>query len=72
MAQLNCIDMKIVPDPISKRDYFAAMAMQGILSARLTMNLKEIVEDSLLMADALIGELDKTEREKREGIKQEN
>lgn len=50
--------------PISRRDYFAAMAMQGILSARLTMNLKEIVEDSLLMADALIEELDKTQIER--------
>lgn len=47
---------------LTKREYFAAMALQGILSNAATNNDVEtshIVEDACLFADALIEELNK-------------
>lgn len=42
---------------LTKREYFAAMAMQGMAS--LDIDLKDKVEASVQLADALIKELNK-------------
>lgn len=45
---------------LTKREYFAAMALQGLLGAQsISINIKDIASDALLMADALIDELNK-------------
>lgn len=45
---------------LSKREYFAAMAMQGLLSdADNCGNLSDIVFDAVKMADMLIEQLNK-------------
>lgn len=48
---------------LTKREYFAAMAMQGFLTSRLGENsdvpVETVVKASLVMADALIAELSK-------------
>jgi hypothetical protein len=46
------------PVQISRRDYFAAMAMQGLIQRNFKAN--GIPEESILYADALIAELDKS------------
>ena len=47
---------------LTKREYFAAMAMQGFASIEVTdMPFKSIAQDSVRMADALITELNKSE-----------
>lgn len=54
------------PKEITKREYFAAMAMAGF-SANPELNeigFKDIAEMSINQADALISELTKTAREK--------
>lgn len=52
---------------LTKREYFAAMAMQGILAGgAYYMEQSEqngIAEDSTRLADALLAELDKTKSE---------
>lgn len=53
-----------VPDVscgLTKREYFAAMALQGILSNAATTNVETsyIVQDARLFADELIKELNK-------------
>lgn len=52
----------IKPECVSRRDYFAAMAMQGLLTARIVSgsNMRLAVE----AADALIAELDKEDKSK--------
>jgi len=45
---------------LTKREYFAAMAMQGILSNNLPWN--NIVKASIDYADALLAELEKKEK----------
>jgi HEPN domain-containing protein len=45
---------------LTKREYFAAMAMQGRLAnTELSYDEKEIAEDSVKCADALIEELNR-------------
>lgn len=49
---------------LTKREYFAAMAMQGLCVGRITGELKQgecvdIAEMSLLIADEVIKQLDK-------------
>lgn len=49
---------------ITKREYFAAMAMQGILSscfASMNPDYNDLALDALNFADALLSELDKTD-----------
>ena len=47
---------------LTKREYFAVMAMQGILAgAREYTPFTNVAKDSVSMADALIDELNKTE-----------
>jgi len=50
---------------LTKREYFAAMAMQGILANDRIVNKNEsgekIAHDSVYMADILIKELNKSE-----------
>lgn len=41
---------------LTKREYYSAMAMQGMLTA----GMGTVIEDSVLYADALISELAKT------------
>lgn len=45
---------------LTKREYFAAMAMQGLLACEATNedSKEQIVESSVEMADALLDELD--------------
>jgi hypothetical protein len=43
---------------LTKREYFAAMAMQGLL-ANATMGTTFVAEDSVSVADALLKELEK-------------
>jgi nitrogenase subunit NifH len=47
---------------LTKREYFAAMAMQGIIANKdgLDIKIERIVESALDTADALIEELNKT------------
>ncbi len=44
---------------LTKREYFAAMAMQGILSGQWLSNAEEVSNDAVIIADALINELNK-------------
>lgn len=44
---------------LTKREYFAAMAMQGLLAHDPTYEFTEIASDSVKMTDALIAELNK-------------
>ena len=47
---------------LTKREYFSAMAMQGIITNKdgLDIKIERIAESSVDMADALIEELNKT------------
>lgn len=47
---------------LTKREYFAALAMQGIISNKdgLDIKIERIVESAVDTADALIEELNKT------------
>jgi hypothetical protein len=48
-------------DGLSKREYFAAVAMQGVLSHLTTrVNTEEVARAAVAMADQLIIELNKT------------
>ena len=49
---------------LTKREYFAAMAMQGLCAnsvRREGIGLSDLVEDSRLIADALLAELERTD-----------
>ena len=46
---------------LTKREYFAGLAMQGMASSDLTY--EDIAHDAVKMADALLAELDKTKNE---------
>lgn len=50
-------------DGLTKREYFAAMAMQGILSSVLEQGVDvgrdQVAIDSVRMADALLAELER-------------
>ena len=46
---------------LTKREYFAAMAMQGLLAnSSNSIYPTEVAQDSLIYADALLAELEKT------------
>ena len=45
---------------LTKREYFAAMTMQGILSGQNYHFQHEIADSAVYMADALLAELNKT------------
>lgn len=54
--------------PLTKREYFSVMAMQGLLSGLTLENIdlkfhSEIIKDSVRYADALIEELNKEDEE---------
>ena len=52
-------------DGLSKREYFAGLAMQGILASDDTDpwgNMTGLAEQSVIAADALCGALDKTKQ----------
>ena len=63
-AQLNNGE-SIYSAGLTKREYFAAMAMQGILTTTHTYghNYKAIAIDAVKFADALLKELDKPKSE---------
>jgi hypothetical protein len=44
---------------LTKREYFAAMAMQGIVSTELADTYENFAKASVMMADALIEQLNK-------------
>lgn len=46
---------------LTKREYFAGLAMQGMASSDLTY--EDIAHDAVKMADALLAELDKPKNE---------
>lgn len=49
-------------DGLTKREYFAAMAMQGMLGNQetyLSMQLKDVAAESVVVADELINALNK-------------
>jgi hypothetical protein len=46
---------------LTKREYFAGMAMQGLISGNGT-HFSDIPEKSVEFADALLAELEKTEK----------
>jgi hypothetical protein len=52
----------IIDGGLSKREYFAAMALQGIIANKdgLDIKIERIVESAVDTADALIEELNKT------------
>ncbi len=45
---------------LTKREYFAAMAMQGLASVE--GNIEHMAHDAVKIADALLAELEKTEK----------
>jgi hypothetical protein len=45
---------------LTKREYFAALAMQGVCSTNQAVTAREVAEWSVKMADALITELNKS------------
>lgn len=48
-------------DGLTKREYFAAMAMQGLLACPNNVNMaQDIAKGAIIMADQLIIELNKT------------
>ena len=50
-------------DGLTKREYFAAMAMQGLIASwgqHDVTDFGEIASDAVLAADALLAELEKT------------
>jgi hypothetical protein len=49
---------------LTKREFFAALAMQGMIagSQGLRITVSEFAKQSVLLADALIAELNKAER----------
>lgn len=48
-------------DGLTKREYFAAMAMQGLLACPNSVNMaQDIAKGAIIMADQLIIELNKT------------
>lgn len=46
-------------EPLSKRELFAAMAMQGFLARNRDGHASDFASGSVLMADALLAELDR-------------
>lgn len=56
-------ESSIATDGLTKREYFAAMAMQGMYREWLTRNenskRREVARDAVAMADALIEALNK-------------
>ena len=46
---------------LTKREYFAGLAMQGMASSDLTY--EDIAHDAVKMADAILAELDKPKNE---------
>jgi hypothetical protein len=55
-------DGHIINAGLTKREYFAAMALQGIIANKdgLDIKIERIVESAVDTADALIEELNKT------------
>ena len=62
----NAFDHISSTNGLSKREFFAAMAMQGIISnasiAKITDSYKDVAEWSIEHADALLEELCKTDK----------
>jgi hypothetical protein len=50
---------KIAGVGLTKREYFAAMAMQGIISDSTGLAFEEIAHDAVRFADALIAALER-------------
>ena len=50
----------IINAGLTKREYFAAMALQGLLGDRKLGSIQEYAEYAVKLADALIEELSKT------------
>ena len=52
---------------LTKREYFSAMAMQGIIANKdgLDIKIERIVESAVDTADALIDELNKTKQNEK-------
>jgi hypothetical protein len=48
---------------LTKREYFAAMAMQGTMTSSYSVNT--IAEIAVKMADALLAELEKTKQQEK-------
>ena len=48
-----------IPSLLSRRDWFAGMAMEGVLSINDDMSQTAVVEYSIRIADAMLAELDK-------------
>jgi hypothetical protein len=47
------------PNGLTKREYFAAMALQGLLATNSTTTIEYYAIDAVIIADALIDELNK-------------
>jgi hypothetical protein len=66
-----CVDEDYLQSGLTKREYFAGIAMQGILSSnteRLALgriDIKGYAEMSIMAADALLAELDKNENQQQ-------
>jgi predicted proteasome-type protease len=48
---------------LTKREYFAGLAMQGTMTSSYSVNM--IVEIAVKMADALLAELEKTKQQEQ-------
>lgn len=63
--EIKKIARRYVSPALTKREYFAAMAMQGLCADPITRKLsgphaKAVAADAIEIADALIAELEKT------------
>ena len=45
---------------LTKREYFAAMALQGLLPTNISQSIEEDAKNAVKLADILIEELNKT------------
>lgn len=56
--------IEYIPPVVSRRDYFAAAALQGFLASSDDISGTAIIKTAVKFADAIIAELDKSQHEK--------
>jgi DNA-binding CsgD family transcriptional regulator len=61
-------DLMIDSSGLTKREHFAAMAMQGLLASETIATFEEFAGSSVQMADALLAELERTQQNQGERL----
>lgn len=60
---INRNEWGVASEGLTKREYFASMALQGLLSGRnADVSAETLAKQSIMAADALIDELNKTSK----------